>query len=57
MLNFFCNRDFKDLIEKITHQIIKYQTSRFKINYSFAFILKNIETKELRYVEQIDFIT
>ena len=28
---------------------MKYQTNPFKITYSLAFILKNIETKELRY--------
>ena len=46
---FFYDRDFKDLIEKISHRIMKYQTNRFKINCSLAFILKNIEAKELRY--------
>ena len=28
---------------------MKYQTNSFKINYTLAFILKKIETKELRY--------
>ena len=49
IFNFFDDRDFTDLIEKITHRYMKYQTNHFKINYSLAFILKNIETKELRY--------
>ena len=49
IFNFFYDKDFKDLIEKITHRIMKYQTNRFKINYILAFIFKNIETKELRY--------
>ena len=47
--NIFYDRGFKDLIETITKRIMTYQKNRFKINYSLGFILKNIETKELRY--------
>ena len=47
--NIFYDRDFKDLIETIAERIMTYQKNRFKINYSLAFILKNIEAKELRY--------
>ena len=49
IFNIFYDRDFKDLIETIAEQIMTYQKNRFKINYSLAFILKNIEAKELRY--------
>ena len=49
IFNIFYDRDFKDLIETIAERIMTYQKNRFKINYSLAFILKNIETKELRY--------
>ena len=47
--NIFYDRDFKDLIETTAERIMTYQKNRFKINYSLGFILKNIETKELRY--------
>ena len=47
--NIFYDRDFKDLVETIAERIMTHQKNRFKINYSLAFILKNIETKELRY--------
>ena len=39
----------KELIEKILEIILKQQKTRFKINYSLAYILKNIETEEFRY--------
>ena len=45
----FYDRDFKDLVETIAKRIMTHQKNCFKINYSLAFILKNIETKELRY--------
>ena len=37
------------MIQKITETIMKEQKNRFKINYSLAYILRNIETDELRY--------
>ena len=43
----FYDRDFKDLVETIAERIMTHQKNCFKINYSLAFILKNIETKEL----------
>ena len=49
VFNIFYDRDFKDLVETIAEQIMIHQKNRFKINCSLAFILKNIETKELRY--------
>ena len=49
IFNIFYDRDFKDLIEAIAERIMAYQKNRFKINYSLGFILKNLETKELRY--------
>ena len=49
IFNIFYDRDFKDLIETIAKRIMIHQKNRFKINYSLGFILKNIETKELRY--------
>ena len=49
IFNTFYDRDFKDLIETIAERIMIHQKHRFKINCSLAFILKNIETKELRY--------
>ena len=49
IFNFYFNKDLKELIEKILEIILKQQKNRFKINYSLAYILKNIETEELRY--------
>ena len=46
--NIFYDRDFKDLVETIAERIMTHQKNCFKINYSLAYILKNIETKELR---------
>ena len=45
--NIFYDRDFKDLVDTIAERIMTQQKNRFKINYSLAYILKNIETKEL----------
>ena len=47
--NIFYNRDFKDLIETIAERIMTDQKNCFKINNSLAYILKNIQTEELRY--------
>ena len=43
------DRDFKDLVETAAERIMTHQKNCFEINYSLAYILKNIETKELRY--------
>ena len=37
------------LISKIVEQILKSQFQRFKLNYSFGYVLKNIDNEELRY--------
>ena len=39
----------KPLIPKIVDQILQLQRNRFKLNYSFAYVLRNIENLELRY--------
>ena len=39
----------KVLIPKIVNQILQFQFNRFKLNYSFAYILRNISNEELRY--------
>ena len=49
IFNFCYNQDLKLLIRKIVHQILNFQFHRFKINYSFGYILKNINDNELRY--------
>ena len=37
------------MVQNISEAIMKEQENRFKINYSLAYVLKNIETNELRY--------
>ena len=49
IFNFCYKEDLKVLIPKIVNQILQLQFHRFKINYSFAYILKNISSEELRY--------
>ena len=49
IFNFYYNQDLKLLIPKIVNQILKFQFHRIKINYSFGYILKNINNNELRY--------
>ena len=49
IFNFCYNEDLKVLIPKIVHQIIQLQFNRFKINYIFAYILRNINNNDLRY--------
>ena len=48
VFNFFYNRDFKELKDKIANRIFTQQRNRFKINYSLAYILRNIETETYR---------
>ena len=43
------NWDSSNLIGRIAKTIMKNQENRFKINYGFGFVLKNIETGEFRY--------
>ena len=49
IFNFYYNQDLKVLIRKIVNQILKFQFHRFKINYSFGYILKNVNNNDLRY--------
>ena len=49
IFNFCYNQNLKVLIPKIVHQILQLQFHRFKINYSFAYVLRNINNNELRY--------
>ena len=49
IFDFYYNKDLKEMIQKILKTIMKEQKNRFKINYSLAYILRNIETDELRY--------
>ena len=47
-MHFFI-QDLKPLIPKIVNRILQLQRNRFKSNYSFAYVLRNIENLELRY--------
>ena len=49
LFNFYCSDDGCNLIGCIAKTIMKNQESRFKINYGFGFVLKNIETSKFRY--------
>ena len=49
IFNFYYNKDMKEMVQNISKAIMKEQENRFKINYSLAYVLKNIETNELRY--------
>ena len=49
IFNFYYNKDLKEMVQNITEAIMKEQKNRFKINYSLAYVLRNIETDELRY--------
>ena len=47
--NFFLNSNINDLLDQIHKTIMNNQNSRFKINFSFGYILKNIESDALRF--------
>ena len=49
LFNFYSSCDVCNLIGRIAKTIMKNQENRFKINYGFGFVLKNIETGEFRY--------
>ena len=49
LFNFYYSDDVCNLIGCIAKTIMKNQENRFKINYGFGFVLKNIETGEFRY--------
>ena len=42
---FLYNQDLKELIPIIVNQFLQLQFNRFKLNYSFAYILKNISNE------------
>ena len=49
IFNFYYNKDMKVMVQNISEAFMKEQENRFKINYSLAYVLRNIETNELRY--------
>ena len=49
VFNFFLKDDFRNIIPEIEEKIMHNQFTRFKINYSLGFILKNIKTNQIRY--------
>ena len=49
IFNFCYNEDLKLLIPKTINRILQLKKKRFKLNYSFAYILKNINNGQLRY--------
>ena len=49
LFNFYYSDDVCNLIGRIAKTIMKNQENRFKINYGFGFVTKNIETGEFRY--------
>ena len=49
IFNFYYNKNLKEMVQNITEAIMKEQKNCFKINYSLAYVLRSIETNELRY--------
>ena len=49
VFNFYFDRDFQDMVENIAVSIMRYRKNRFKINYGFGYVLKNIDTSQFRY--------
>ena len=47
--NFYFNRDLQNLIESIAASIVRYRKNRFKINFGFGYLLRDIDAKEFRY--------
>ena len=54
IFNFYYDRMLRDLVDKILTKIIQKQKSSFKINHSFGFVLRNIETQSYRYYYSSD---
>ena len=46
---FYYDRMFWDLVDKILTKIIQKQNNRFKVNYSFGFVLRNNEIQSYIY--------
>ena len=40
---------FRDLVDKFLSKFIQKQKNKFKMNYSFGFVLQNIDTQSYRY--------
>ena len=49
VFNFYFYRNLQDLIENISASIMRYQKNRFKINFGFGFVLRDVDTKEFCY--------
>ena len=49
IFNFLYNQDLELIIPKIVNQILQLQFNRFKLNFTFGYILRNITNEELRY--------
>ena len=49
IFNFYYHKNLKEMVQNISEAIMKEQENRFKINYSLAYVLRNIETNEIRY--------
>ena len=48
-LHNFYFRNLEHMIDTIAERIMRDQQTRFKLNYSFGYVLRNIDTDELRY--------
>ena len=48
-LHNFYFRNFEHMIDTIAERIMRDQQTRFKLNYSFGYVLRNIDTDKLRY--------
>ena len=49
IFNFFLNSNINDLLDQIYKAIMSNHNSRFKINFSFGYILKNNESGAMRF--------
>ena len=45
----FYFRNFKHMVDAIAERIMRDQQTRFTLNYSFGYVLRNIDTDEFRY--------
>ena len=48
LYNFYF-RNFEHMIDTIAESIMRDQQTRFKLNYSCGYVLRNVDTDELRY--------
>ena len=49
VFNFYFDCDFQDMVKNIAISIMRYRKNRFKINYGFDCVLKNIDASQFRY--------